>query len=233
MDLKIKDVADLLNVSESTIQGWVSEGKIPAYKINQQYRFSRIEIENWMLSSKLAEQERLQQIYPPPTEESQRSGMQQFSLYRAIHQGAVLSHVPGTSKEELIRGTTALISQRLGVDGEILADLLMDRENLMPTSINHGIAVPHTRDFLIKGPFDLVAVVYPQKPIEYGALDGNPVHTLFFLFGSSDKRHLHLLAKIAHLSNNPETLKFLQTKPDKTALLEYVRDWESKVRHFA
>ena len=39
MDLKIKDVAELLNVSESTIRRWISEGKIPTYRMNQHYYF--------------------------------------------------------------------------------------------------------------------------------------------------------------------------------------------------
>lgn len=53
MDLKIKDVAELLSVSETTIRRWLIGGKIPAYRLNHQYRFSRIEIENWMMSCKL------------------------------------------------------------------------------------------------------------------------------------------------------------------------------------
>ena len=53
MDLKIKDVAELLNVSETTIRRWLIEGKIPAYRLHHQYRFSRIEIENWMMSCRL------------------------------------------------------------------------------------------------------------------------------------------------------------------------------------
>mgnify|MGYP003330610149 CR=1 FL=1 len=48
MDLKIKDVAELLNVSETTIRRWLVGGQIPAYRLNHQYRFSRLEIENWM-----------------------------------------------------------------------------------------------------------------------------------------------------------------------------------------
>jgi len=36
MDLKIKDVAELLNVSETTIRRWLKDGKIPAYQLNHQ-----------------------------------------------------------------------------------------------------------------------------------------------------------------------------------------------------
>ena len=52
MDLKLKDVAQLLDVSEDTVRRWISDSKIPYYRLNQQYRFSRSEIENWVLSCK-------------------------------------------------------------------------------------------------------------------------------------------------------------------------------------
>lgn len=239
MDLKIKDVAELLNVSETTIRRWLMDGKIPAYRLNHQYRFSRIEIENWVMSCKLKQEAGFlpfaqQQIYPLPSEpaepSSQRGGMQQFSLYRAIHKGDVLAQVAGETKEEIIKGTAQLIAPRLGLDADVIAELLLDREELMPTALNNGIAVPHTRDFLLQDPFDIIVVVFPQHPIEYGALDGKPVHTLFFLFSSADKRHLHLLAKLAHLSSHDEALEFLRSKPGKEEFLDYIRDWESQIR---
>ena len=100
----------------------------------------------------------------------------------------------------------------------------------MPTALNNGIAVPHTRDSLRKGPFDMVFVVHPKDPLEYGALDGKPVHTLFFLFAGNDKGHLQLLAKLAHLGSNSEALDFLNTKPSKKQLLDFIRGWEGQVR---
>lgn len=238
MDLKIKDVAELLNVSETTIRRWLSDGKIPAYRINHQYRFSRIEIENWMMRCKIKSSEEgfspfnETQIYPPlNTEEevqevSSRGGMHHFCLYRAIHQGDVFSNIPGKTKDELIRWTTKAVAQKLGVDAEVLSELLLDREKLMPTALNNGIAVPHPRDFLRKGPLDMVFVVYPKDPLDYGALDGKLVHTLFFLFASNDKGHLQLLAKLAHLGCNPKALEFLIAKPDKESLLDFIRSWE-------
>lgn len=231
MDLKIKDVAELLDVSETTIRRWLTEGKIPAYRLNHQYRFNRNEIENWMLSCKVNQDKPFgeKQIYPK--EEASR-GSQQFGLYRAIHKGAVLDDIDVSGKSELIRETMMRTSKDLSIDPEGVSDLLLDREKMMPTALNHGIAVPHTRDFLLKGAFDVVLVVYPKNPIDWGALDGNPVHTLFFLFATGDKRHLHLLAKLAHLSSDPRALKFLQTKPQKPQLLEFVKDWESTIREY-
>jgi PTS system nitrogen regulatory IIA component len=237
MDLKIKDVADLLNVSEKTIRRWISDGKIPAYRINHQYRFSRTEIENWVISHKLdktaegspfSENQRLKNPILSSGDKT-KGGIKQFNLFRSIHKGGILHQVPGKTKEEVIRTTMRMVAKDLHVDSDVMTDLLLDRENLMPTALNNGIGVPHTRDSLLNSHQDVVFVVFPEEPLHYGALDGNPVHTLFFLFACEDKRHLHLLAKIAHLSSHPESLALLQTKPSKEQLLSFIREWEGQI----
>ena len=239
MDLKIKDVADLLNVSESTIRRWISEGKIPTYRINQHYYFSRTEIENWVISHKLdkstdgispfTRRKEAESLSVPTRRTPSTGGSKQFGLFRAIHKGEVLHHLKGKTKEEIIRATMRKVAKLLHVDADVMTDLLLDRENLMPTALNNGIAVPHTRDSLLPGHHDVVIVVFLDEPLEYGALDGQPVHTLFFLFACEDKRHLHLLAKIAHLSNQTHVREFFQTQPSKEQLLTYVKEWESQV----
>ena len=239
MDLKIKDVSELLQVSETTVRRWIATGKIPAYRLHHQYRFSRIEIENWMMQCKLhpIENEHAlfgeKQIYPPVSKNkfpSKTVGSQSFSLYRAIHKGGVYYDVEAHTKEQLIRSVMEQVSPVLGVDPEGIAEMLLDRENLMPTALNSGIAVPHTRDFLLPQSHDCIATVFPKKPIEWGALDGKPVHTLFFLFSSSDKRHLHLLAKLAHFSSQEKALSLLEKKPEKDVLLSYIKEWEASIR---
>ena len=99
----------------------------------------------------------------------------------------------------------------------------------MPTALNNGIAVPHTRDSLLNTVHDVVFVVCLDDPLEYGAFDGKPVHTLFFLFACEDKRHLHLLAKIAHLSSQPHALDLLKNKPSKETILTFIKQWESQI----
>ena len=236
MDLKIKDVADLLNVSETTINRWLKDGKIPAYRINQQVQFSPKEIEDWVITHKLANSGESYPFAEPhithihdEKKAIPKGGLKQFSLYRAIHKGKVFHDVPGDTKEEVIRTTMKRMAEDLNLDADVLTDLLLDRENLQPTALNHGIGIPHTRDFLLDAHHDVVAVAFPEKPIPYGSLDGLPVHTLFFLFACDDKRHLHLLAKIAHLSSQPTTHQLLISKPSKEALLDYVKQWESGI----
>lgn len=230
MDLKIKDVAELLNVSETTVRRWLVDGKIPAYRLNRQYRFNRSEIEDWLMQQKLSSFEKTAQGEQTKEEPAlAKGGKMQFSLYRAIYRGEVLSGIGGKTKEEVIRTTMSLMAERFDLDPDVLAELLLDREKMMPTALNHGIGVPHTRDFLLDTHYDVIIVVYPDQPIEYGALDGESVHTLFFLFACEDRHHLNLLAKIAHLNMNEEVRTFLRTKPPKERLLEYIKHWESSL----
>lgn len=234
MDLKIKDVAELLNISETTVRRWLTDGKIPAYRLNRQYRFSRGEIEDWLMQQKLDvtfSNEKKQNI-PIQTDEeppSKSGNNLQFSLYRAIYRGMVLSEVAGTSKEEIIRQTMERMATQFDLDASVLTDLFLDRERMMPTTLGYGIGVPHTRDFLLNTHYDVIEVVYPEKPIDYGALDGEPVHTLFFLFACEDRHHLNLLAKLAHLSADEKTRAFFRTKPKKERLLEFVKNWENSL----
>ncbi len=152
MDLKIKDVADLLNVSETTIRRWISDGKIPTYRINQHYYFSRTEIENWVISHKLDKthgtspftHKKDLEISIPIKKAPPSGGSKQFSLFRAIHKGDVLHHISGHTKEDIIRNTMKKVAKQLHVDAEVMTDLLLDRENMMPTALNNGIAIPHT-----------------------------------------------------------------------------------------
>lgn len=233
MDLKIKDVAELLNVSETTIRRWLGEGKIPAYRLNHQYRFSRTEIESWVMRQRLAgNKEPLDSFPTSKIETPQRKvsgGTHQFSLFRAIHKGGVVPSLKGSTKEEAIRNAMKIFAQELNLDAEVMTDLLLDREKLQSTGVGNGIAIPHTRDYLLNTHTDIVVIAFPEKPLEYAALDGKPVHTLFFLFACDDRRHLNLLAKVAHFCNLPTTPPLLESRPSKEVLLEAIKAWESSV----
>jgi PTS system nitrogen regulatory IIA component len=219
MDLKTKDVADLLNVSSNVIDGWVLEGKIPCYRFQGEHRFSRIEIEDWMMK---------RQNQSEKTETAK--GNRQFNLYRALHKGGVLHAVPGKNKEEVLRNAMKTIASDLKLDTEVLTEMILDREKLQPTAVGCGIGIPHTRESFTQILQDSIYIVFPEKPIDdYGALDGTAVNTLFFIFAHDDKSHLQLLAKVAHFSSQEKCRNILLQKPNKTALLEEIKTWEGKL----
>ncbi|MBA3037024.1 MAG: helix-turn-helix domain-containing protein [Desulfobacterium sp.] len=47
MKLRVKDAAELLQVSEKTIYRWIAQEKLPMHQISGQYRFNRAELLEW------------------------------------------------------------------------------------------------------------------------------------------------------------------------------------------
>ena len=177
MDLKIKDVAGLLNVSETTIRRWLSDGKIPAYKLNRQYRFSKMEIEKRMMEQKLsgtpspATASGEQQIFPLPKADVPQSGNQQYALYRALNRGGI-HLISGTSKEEVITRSMERIAPELRIDPAVTTDLLLDRERrqtLITSNVKRVTRMPVLRNAQTKSPgarftdehADIVAALRP------------------------------------------------------------------------
>ena len=54
MKLLVKDAARLLDVSDKTIYRWIKQGSIPAYKLNEQYRFNRAELLEWATARRIS-----------------------------------------------------------------------------------------------------------------------------------------------------------------------------------
>ena len=46
--LNVKQVAEYLQLKESTIYSWAQDGKIPAIKIGRTWRFRRKDLDTWL-----------------------------------------------------------------------------------------------------------------------------------------------------------------------------------------
>lgn len=224
MDLKKSDLAELLTLSLHTIDKLIEDGQIPYYRLHGEYFFNREEIENWLVNTYSLQEK----ILPFGEAKGENAPWQTFGLFRAIHHGDVLSSFAFNDKESCIRTVMDNVGEKLSLDAQTVSEMLLEREQLMPTALGKGIALPHTREFLLSGLFDAVIVVYLQEPLDWGALDNNPVHTLFFVFACDDKRHLNILAKIAHFCSSDKNVKLLsEQKPLKQELIQYIKEWEA------
>lgn len=226
MDMKVKDVAELLRIPEETVKQWLSEDKIPGYYLGEEVYFSRIEIENWLIHAgqgSLSKNE-------PESKAEYIGGMEQFCFYRALNSGDLYINFEG-DKDKIFELVSQKVAPKLGLDAAVITDLLKDREKLLPTVLRKGIAVPHPQECLENLNSDYIFVVSLHDPIDYGSLDEEKVHTLFFLFSKSDRRHLQLLSKLADFVSISKNINFLQSQTlSKSTLLHYVREWEPSAR---
>ena len=224
MDLQFDDVVNLLHISKNTLQKWIDKKNIPYYTISGIPRFNRQELEEWLLESVVNAVD-----LPFGESDDGSSTWNKYCLYRAIYKGCVINNVEGSSKEDVIRQVMDQASNILNINSDIVSDMLIERENMMSTALGGGIAVPHTRDFLLHDYTDAAIVVYLKNPIDWNSIDGTMTDTCIFLFACDDKRHLNLLAKVAHLTRIDEIKKVLEQRPEKEKLLESILYFEKNL----
>jgi PTS system nitrogen regulatory IIA component len=219
MDLKIKDLVELLQVSEKTIYRWLKENKIPAYRINHQYRFSRAEINEWLLQNRIAVSDRMLDL---------KLTKLPVNLAEMIGRGGVMYGVRGATPREVIADAVGRLSLPAGADRDTVLRLLLDREDLMPTAIGGGIAIPHPRNPLVTEAFQTeVSVCLLERPVDFRALDGLPVHTLFIVLAINSKRHLEILSRISYFCRDAAFRGLLKDKRPAADIIGFLREKES------
>ena len=139
MQLSVKDAAGVLNVSEKTIYRWIKQAVIPAYRINEQYRFNRTELLEWATSRRI-------QVSPTIFAEGEPSSTPLPSLLEALRAGGVAYRVSGRDQASVLQSIVEFLQLPEEVDREFLYKVLLARESLGSTGIGDGIAIPHVEE---------------------------------------------------------------------------------------
>ncbi|MBW6506466.1 MAG: PTS sugar transporter subunit IIA [Rhodobacteraceae bacterium] len=128
----------------------------------------------------------------------------------------VFAHV--TSKKRLFQDLAEIAQQAYGINASDTLDALQDRESLGPTGVGHGVALPHAR---LHGLSRVVGVfVRLEKPLDFDAVDRQPVDLVFALFAPKDSgvEHLKALALVSRAMRNAEFCTKLRANTAPTAL---------------
>ncbi|MBZ0112468.1 MAG: PTS sugar transporter subunit IIA [Thermoanaerobaculia bacterium] len=191
MKLLVKDAARLLNVSEKTIYRWIKQGSIPAYRLNDQHRFNRVELLEWATSRRIA-------VSPEIFREEESESTPPANFTEALRAGGIHYRIGGEDKPSALHQVVEAMRLPAEVDREFLYEVLLAREALGSTALGDGIAIPHVRNpVILHLERPLVTLCFLERPVDFGALDGQPVGTLFTLISPTVRAHLHLLSRLS------------------------------------
>jgi PTS system nitrogen regulatory IIA component len=192
MQIDVKEAARLLEVSEKTIYRWVKQGDLPAYKVNDLYRFNRAELLEWATAKRVG-------VSPEIFNEAGADDLPLPGLEEAIRFGGIHYRVAGATKDEVLGAVVELMRLPEEVNRKFLLTVLLARESLGSTGLGGGIAIPHVRNPIvlhIQRP--MVTLCFLETPIDFEAIDGLPVNILFTLVSPTVRAHLHLLSRLAY-----------------------------------
>jgi PTS system nitrogen regulatory IIA component len=192
----VRDAASLLNISEKTIYRWISQGRLPVHRISGQYRFNRNELLEWAtahrvpLSASILQEEHPQDLP---------------GLADALRVGGIFYRVCGKDKASVLSEIVSMLPLPGEVDRDFLLEVLLARESLGSTGIGNGVAIPHVRNpIVLHIPKPMIALFFLEKPVDFAAIDGKPVHTLFTIVSPTIRGHLHLLARLSYALQQPK-----------------------------
>jgi nitrogen PTS system EIIA component len=223
MNLSVRDTANLLSVSEKTIYRWIKLQTIPAYRVADQYRFNRAEILEWATSRRMNVSS---EIFAEPEAASQPIP----ALLTALESGGVFYRVSGFDKESALREVVDLLRLPEEVDRPFLLRVLLAREAIAPTAIGEGIAIPHVRNpVVLHVGRPAIALCFLEQPIEYDALDGKPVHTLFTIVSPTTRAHLHLMSKLSFVLRDSGVRRAIKIQESRLEILGQISRAEQRL----
>jgi len=123
-----------------------------------------------------------------------------------------------SSKKRLLHELGDLAEAAYGIDQPGAVEALQERESLGPTGVGHGVALPHAR---IDGIEEVLGVfVLLDKPVDFDAVDRQPVDLVFALFAPLDAgvEHLKALALVSRTLRDPSVCAKLRSNSDPATL---------------
>jgi len=122
------------------------------------------------------------------------------------------------SKKRLLQEIGDLVQTAYRVHAGLVTEALMAREALGPTGVGHGVALPHAR---LDGIDHVMGVfVLLDKPIDFDAVDRQPVDVAFALFAPEEAgvEHLKALALVSRTLRDEGVCSKLRANPDASTL---------------
>ena len=132
------------------------------------------------------------------------------------------------TKDDLLRELVAVAAAPAGAPArEDVLRAVREREAVLSTGIGHGVAIPHGKSSAVG---DLrMAAGRSAAPVDFDALDGQPVSLFFLLVGpeSAAGPHIKALSRISRLVRKDEVRDKLVAAQTAQEFMDALREAES------
>lgn len=131
---------------------------------------------------------------------------------------AVIPVLKVNGKKQALLELSARASELCGQNERAVFEVLLQREKLGTTAVGYGIAIPHGKLPKLERLFGLFARL--ERPIDYEAMDDQPVDLIFMLLApeGAGADHLKALARIARLLRDQDIARKLRASRDAQAI---------------
>jgi PTS system nitrogen regulatory IIA component len=224
LQLTVRDVAGIFNISETTVFNWIKHRNLPVYHVDEEYRFSRSELLEWASTTQTDVTSEIINAAPG------QDPLLMPRLDEALQAGGVNYGVGGTDKTSVLDSVVQALHLPMETDRSFLYQVLLSRESLGSTGIGDGIAIPHVRNpIVLQIPSSMISLCYLEQAVDFGALDGQPVSILFTLISPTVRTHLNLLSKLSFALSDAQFKTIIKQQASRNQIIAEALRIEEKL----
>lgn len=208
MKISTSELARRLDLPHNTLLRWIRQGHLPVQQSGETCEFNPQALEHW------ARQHRFS-FFAGAEEANALACAKAVDLLSAMRHGGVYSDIAGQTVPEVLEQALACLPDLTPPERRELLVVLLAREALASTGVGHGVAMPHPRRPCGTGCTpSRVITFFLKQPVDFNAVDHQPVQVMFLLLCPDLKSHLQLLSQLAFCVRHPGFAQILQCRTD-------------------
>lgn len=147
-----------------------------------------------------------------------------MELVDILAPNGVVANSRATSKKQILQDLARKAAELTGAEERAIFDVLLERERLGTTGVGNGIAIPHGKLGGLKRLWGVFARL--EKPVDFEAIDEQPVDLVFLLLApeGAGADHLKALAKVSRLLRDRRICEKLRGSEKSDALYALITE---------
>ena len=229
----LKQAAEHVHLDANELRHVAQRGEIEATDRGGDWYFEHRALDEWAQRNLLAANEReLAAQHRAMADERRRIDKADWGVAELFSAETIDLAVQAKAKAGLLRDMTDLADRGgkvYDVDG--LFKELVAREEAASTAIGEGVALLHPRfhdPYMFEESF--IAYGRCERPVFFGAPDGEGTRHFFLICSTDHRAHLHILARLAVLSHGTNLVERLDVAADAAGVLAAIRECEAEFR---
>jgi PTS system nitrogen regulatory IIA component len=228
-DFDLVGLADYLHLDPAIVSRLVERGKIPGRKVSGTWRFSSNEIHHWLEQRiGVSDAPELERIGGALERQVQPSEEPLLTLSQLLTPAAIEVPLTARTRNSVITSMIEL-AERTGWlwDPVAMTEAVRTREDMLSTALDNGVALLHPRrpmPMIIAQP--MLALGVNDRPIPFASSRGVMTDIFFLILSTTDRGHLHTLARLSRIISDPGFIGELRACPDPHAAHELISNRE-------
>ncbi|MGB7432159.1 MAG: PTS IIA-like nitrogen regulatory protein PtsN [Ahrensia sp.] len=141
-----------------------------------------------------------------------------------LSRDAVITDIKASSKKQVLQALSEKASELTGLSAREIFDTIVQREKLGSTGVGNGVAIPHGKF----GKYDRITGVFVrlEEPVDFDALDDQPVDMIMMLLAPEEAGadHLKALSRVARAMRDRQRMQAIRNTTDADTIHALMTD---------